>query len=260
MDCDALMIGYKLGRKPAVFSAPKLRAAMRMNEVLSSFGPPPPASAPFMAAVKHPLGMYLNDQLGCCVASDTAHGRLIRSSNIGKVVVPTDNDVLDLYEAVGGYVPGKPSSDQGCNEGDMCQYLMDTGFMGEKCLGTAPVVAGSITSMDRLKWACQIFVGVRLGVNLPASAETQFDNGEIWDVGGDETIIGGHDLGMITYDRHQAWVTTWGALQPVTYAWLQKFVEEAHVEIWPDAIRSNGLTPSGFHLATLERDLQALAA
>jgi hypothetical protein len=253
-------MSFKLGRKPASFSAPKMRASLNLNAILATFGAPPPSSAPFMAPVKRALGMYLNDQLGCCVASDTAHGRLIRSSNTGKVVIPTDDDVLKLYEAVGGYVPGDPSTDQGCNESDMCKYLMTTGFLGEKCLGTAPVVAGSITSMNNLKWACQIFIGVRLGVNLPASAEPQFDAGQPWDIGGDETIVGGHDVGMVTYDPHHAYVTTWGKAQPVTYAWLQKFVEEAHVEIWPDSIRANGMTPAGFHLATLERDLTALAS
>ena len=251
----------KLGRRPAIFTAPRMRASFAVNEVLASFGPPPVASANFIASVKHPWGMYLNDQLGDCVCADTAHGLLLRTSCAGTPVVAADSDVLALYEAVGGYKPGDPSTDQGCNEGDMCEYLITTGFLGHKSTGTASVVTGQVTStlIDHMKWACQIFVGLRLGVNLPASAETQFDGGVPWDVGGDETIVGGHDVGMGGYTPQYALVTTWGAVQKVTWPWIMKFVEEAHAEIFADAIRANGLTPGGFHLATLERDLAALA-
>ena len=252
----------KLGRRSPLFAPRHLKASKLVNDILSSFGAPPVVSAPFKDAVKTPWGMYLNDSLGDCVCAFAAHALLLRTSNAGTPVVATDDDVLKLYEAVGHYVPGNPSTDQGCNESDLCQYLIDVGFLGHKSLATAPVVAGVMTanSIDNLKWACQVFVGVQLGVNLPGSAETQFDAGQPWDVGGDESIEGGHSVGMVGYDAQHAYLTTWGAVQPATWAWISKFTEEAHIDLFMDAIRASGTTPAGFGPLTMARDLQALGA
>lgn len=253
-------MNFKLGRRSPLFTPRAMRSALLVNDVLASFGAPPVASAPFKDAVKVPWGMYLNDQLSDCVCAFAAHALLLRTSNAGSPVVATDADVLKLYEAVGHYVPGKPSTDQGCNESDLCQYLIDVGFLGHKSLGTAPVVAGVMTpaSINNLKWACQVFVGVQLGVNLPASAQDQFPD-QPWDVGGDETIEGGHSVGMVGYDAQYAYLTTWGTVQPATWAWVSKFTEEAHIDLFMDAIRASGTTPAGFGPHTMARDLQALA-
>ncbi len=64
--------------------------------------------------------MYLNDQLGCCVEAAAAH--MIQQWNFyaGHPAKPTDQDVLSAYEAVGGYVPGDPNSDNGT---DMLAFL-----------------------------------------------------------------------------------------------------------------------------------------
>ena len=253
---------FKLGRRAPLFTPRMLRSAALVNEVLASFGPPPAKSAPFVSYVKHPWGMYLNDRLGCCVCSFAAHALLLRTSCAGKPVVATDNDVLKLYEAVGGFNPADLSTDQGCLESDLSQYLITHGFLGHKSEGTAPIVAGVMTakSIWNLKWGCQVFVGLDLGVNLPASAQDQFSNGQPWDVGGDETIEGGHAIGMVGYDEQFCYVTTWGAVQRATWAWIEKFTEEAHADLFMDAIRASGTTPAGFGPQTMARDLKAMAA
>jgi hypothetical protein len=196
-----------------------------------------------------------------CVCAYAAHALLLRTANVGTPVVATDNDVLTLYETIGGYNPSDPGTDQGCQESDLCQYMIDTGFLGHKSAGTAPIVTGVMTptSIDHMKWACQVFVGIQLGVNLPASAQTQFP-GQPWDVGGDETIEGGHCVGMFGYDEQYAYLSTWGAIQPATWAWVTKFVEEAHADLFMDAIRASGTTPAGFGAHTMVRDLAAIAA
>ena len=254
-------MAFHLGRKPPLFAPRHMRASLLVNQVLASFGAPPPKSAPFTAAVKVPWGIYLNDKLGDCVCAYAAHALLMRTANVGTAVIATDDDVLKLYEVIGGYNPSDPNTDQGCQESDLCQYMIDTGFLGHKSAGTAPIVAGVITptSIDYMKWATQVFVGIQLGVNLPASAQNQFPN-QPWDVGGDETIEGGHCVGMFGYDEQYAYLSTWGAIQPATWAWVNKFVEEAHADLFLDAIRASGTTPAGFGPHTLARDLAALAA
>lgn len=255
-------MAFKLGRRAPLYSTASFKRHSYMLALLDTLGPPPAQSADFTLAVTVPWGMFLNDQLGDCVCADTAHNLMLRTANAGSIVVPTDAEVLALYEAVGGYVPGDPSTDQGCMENDMCAYLMATGFCGHKSVATAPVFMGVLTpaSINHLKWACQIFVGARLGVNLPQSAEDQFGQGLPWDVGGDMSILGGHDVNLMGYDSKYVYVSTWGTIQKATWPWVERYTEEAHMEAWPDAIAASGTTPANFSLNTMVADMALLSA
>jgi hypothetical protein len=247
-----------------------MRAAKLVNDVLASFGPPPPASQDFMSEVTAAGGfrMYLNDRIGDCTGADCGNATIWRSAAAGFPVVPTDADVLAIYEATGGYKPTNPAdpqtnaSDQGADENTVSAYMVSKGICGHKAQATAPVVTGVMdaTALDRLRWSIIIFGGARLGVNLPTSAETQTDAGQPWTISGDLTIEGGHDVFATNYDPSMFYVATWGQRQPVAEDWLSRFCEEIHVEAWPIFVRSSGLTPTGFHMATLIRDLNAMAA
>jgi hypothetical protein len=45
----------------------------------------------------------------------------------------------------------------------------------------------------------------------------------------------------------------------MTFAWFEKYCSEAYALISKDWLRSNGVSPSGFDLAALERDLGAVS-
>lgn len=245
----------KLGRKPAIHTVRTLRSAIVMAGALDPLGPPPAASNDYTIAVKVPWPMFLNDKLGDCVAADSAHTLMLRTANASSIVIPTDDDVTRLYEAVGGYVPDDLSTDQGCNETSMCEYLEHTGFLGHKA-----DTIGSVdpANLDHIKWAIQLFGSCRIGLNLPQSAMDQFNNGEPWSVSGDDTIIGGHDVPLVKYALDRIYCVTWGYLQPMTPEFLVKYNEESHVELFSDWVRSQGTAPSGFDLADLEEKLKAL--
>lgn len=255
----------KLGRKPAMFSARHMRASMRLSQVLSSMTAPPPVSYDWsgaaMLATHGDMKMFLNDELGDCVPADTCHALMVRTAAVGAMLRPTNADALKMYEVVGGYVPGNPSTDNGCNEGEMCAYMMNHGLLGHKSVATAPVVAGQLTNslIDNVKWAVELFGPIRLGVNLPASAETQFDARKPWTTSGNLSIVGGHDVLLTRYNANFAYVMTWGQLWPATWQWLEMFVEEAHMELFPDLIKGK-TTPDGFNLSTMTNELKILAA
>lgn len=248
-----------------MFSASHMRASLHLNAALSNLSAPPPVSYDWsgaaMLATGGNLKLFLNDSLGDCVPADSCHGLMVRTAAVGAMVVPSDNDALRLYEAVGGYRPGDASTDQGCDESDMCSYMMSHGLLGHKSVATAPVVAGRLTSdlVNNLKWAVELFGPIRLGVNLPASAETQFDAQVPWTVSGDLKIVGGHDVLLTRYNASYAYVISWGQLRPATWQWMETFVEEAHMELFPDLIK-NKTTPDGFSLSTMTKELQALGA
>lgn len=261
-------MAYKLGRRSPLFAPRHMKAALLVNEVLASFGAPPAASQDFMPEVARAGGfqMYLNDTLGDCTGADCGNAMIWRSAAAGTPIVPTVADVLGVYEATGGYRPIDPNNpqtnatDQGADENTVSAYMVSHGIAGHKAEATAPIIAGAwdFGAFQRLKWAIVIFGGVRLGVNLPVSAESQTSAGQPWSLAGDQTISGGHDVFATNYTLTSFFVATWGQRQEVTPDWMEKFTEEAHIELWPVFIRPSGFTPTGFKEATLIKDLQAL--
>jgi hypothetical protein len=246
----------KLGRKPARHTRRSLKSALVMARALDPLGAPPPASNDYTAAVKVPWGMFANDRLGDCVCADTAHALMLRTANASSIVVPADSDVIALYEAVGGYVPGDESTDNGCDETSMCEYLEKTGFLGHRSDATGAV---DPQNLDHLKWCIQLFGTCRIGVDLPRSAMDQFEAGEPWDVRGDGAILGGHDVPLVKYDgAGMFYCVTWGRLQPVTPAFVLKYTEEAHAELFFDWVQAQGVAPPGLDLDDLAKKLAAL--
>ena len=247
----------KLGKTAARHNLHSMRSGIVMALALAPLGTPPAASNDYTAAVKVPWQVFLNNSLGDCVCADTAHSLMLRTANVGPIVVPTDNEVLRLYEAVGGYNPSDPSTDQGCNETDMCNYLKTTGFLGHKADAT-----GSIdpANLDHVKWAIQLLGTCRIGIRFPNFAMDQFNAGEPWDVTtvGDQTVDGGHDVPLVWYGGDDFICITWGKEQHVTPAFLAKYCDEAHGEVFADWVSAQGAATSGLNLDTLVSDLQSL--
>ncbi len=249
---------YAYGRRSPQHSARSFRSMLLMTQALQALGPAPPASNDYAAKVKVPWQMFGNDTIGDCVAADTAHTLMLRTANVGQIVVPTDSDVIALYSAVGGYVPGDASTDQGCDEGDMCRYLVANGFLGHKA-----DLVGNVdpSSLDYIRWCVQLFGSCRIGLNLPGYAEDQFDARQPWDVSqyGDQTTAG-HDVPIVGYRGGMFTVVTWGRAQEMTEAFFLKYCEEAHAELYFDWIAKQGMAPSGFDLDALAARLREMAS
>ncbi len=254
------MTTFKLGRLPAVHTLRTFRAGLALARSLTPLGAPPAVSDDWTAAVAKQApsgwGMYLNEQLGCCVCADTAHQIMLHTANAGTIVIPTDNDVLTNYEAVGGYVPGNPATDRGCDETSECAYLENTGMAGQKSAGTAMI---DPANLDHIRWAVQLFGACRLGITVTDQMMSDFQSGTPWtSMAGN--VEGGHDVPIVRYDATFAWVVTWARLQPVSWGLLAQSacLQEAHAEVWPDFCSASGAAPNGLNLQALLADLPAV--
>ena len=247
-------MAYCLGRRPAVHTSRTMQSALALYRALAPLGAPPAVSDDYVSAVTKQAawGVYLNDQLGDCVCADSAHQVMVHTANAGTIVVPSNQDVLALYEAVGGYVPGDASTDRGCDETSMCQYLQATGLAGQKSAGSGMV---DPANMDHIRWTVQIFGACRLGIVVDQQMEQQFSSGQPWTTpaAANDPNAGGHDVPVVKYDTEYAYVVTWGGLQPVAWALVAQsaFLDECHCEAWPDFVKAGGTAPNGFSLADL---------
>ena len=252
------MFDCKLGRRPPRHTGKTRRSLMVMNAHLTALGPAPAATNDYVAAVKVPWRYMWNDQLGDCVCADTGHTMMLRTANTGGIVIPSANEILKLYEEVGGYVPGDPSTDQGCDEVTMEEFLQKTGFIGHKLDQYGSV---DFANFAHLVWTVQLFGSCRLGINLPNWAENAFSDGHPWGTppaGADTTIAGGHDVPLVDYRNGYFKCVTWGQIQLVSMEFLNMYCEEAHAELDFDWIRKQGEAPSGFNLNQLAADLAAV--
>lgn len=254
------MATLKLGKKPALHNMHTMRSALVLATVLDALGTPPPASNNYVAAARGvKWGMYLNDQLGDCVCVDTANTLMLRTANAAvKPVIPANADVLALYEAVGGYVPGNASTDNGCVEVNMLDHLQKVGFLGHKANATGVV---NPFNLDHIKWCIQLFGSCRLGIQLPQFAMDQFEAQQPWRLttSGDQTIIGGHDVPLVDYRGDNFVCITWAREQGIGADFLGRYCDEAHAELYFDWIREQGESPSGFDMDALVGKLPALS-
>jgi len=185
--------------------------------------------------------------------ADCGHRVMLMSANVGSMITPADTAIEKLYEDAAGYIPGDAASDDGSDETELTNWLMAHTFDNQQMMAHAPV---RIRYTDHIKWTIQKYGGIRFCIQLPQSAEDQFDRGLPWDVvPNDGGILGGHDILGTHYIGDQFFAVTWGKLIPVTLAFLRRYLFEAHAEVWSTWLTASHRTLLGDDLTALMNDL-----
>lgn len=228
---DRSPIEFKGGRLPADPSKPRLTFAGFKSTQLP---PAPPSIDLFSEVADWP--MYLNNSIGDCTIATVGH--MVESwTTYGQRITKkiTDNDVLKAYEAVSGYDPKTKTNDNGAVVQDVLNYWRKTGIGGTKIVAFASV---DVKNIEECKQAAAIFGGIYLGINFPASAMDQFNRGEPWDVVKGSTNEGGHAIPSAWYDTASGlWkVITWGAVQPMTQAFWEKYCVASDTPVLTDSL------------------------
>jgi hypothetical protein len=241
----------KLGRKAVKTDSRTLKLAKYTSTL-----PPAPAATDWTKGITS-WGSMLNDTLGCCTIAGVAHAIQVWSVNTASEITIPDAQVLHYYEKWDGYKPKDPNTDNGGSELDVLNDWQKGGFDKHKLLAFADP---AFANLEEIRQAITIFGGVYIGVNLPASAKTQSNAGQVWDVvtpASPDTVPGswgGHCVFVPKYDTTSFTCITWGALQTMTLAFWDAYVDEAHALLSQDWLDKQG-APSGFDLTQLKDDL-----
>ena len=245
----------KFGRRAPHVGKPKLF----LQHYLSFFGalalPKPPASADWTSKIsKWP--MMLNDQLGDCVIAAMGHLTEVFSHyGRGRTLTPSDKTVLKAYEEIGGYNPSDPNSDQGCVVTDALDHWSKIKFSGRKIDAYAALNPHDRTELSLSTW---IFGNVFFGVALPDNWQAAIDAGQPWtDTRLPPDPNMGHAICAVAYNATGPIVVTWGRLQQCSWAWIEKYADEAYCVLAADW-EYHATTPAGVDLATLKSDFAAL--
>jgi|SRR5665213_258515 len=248
----------KLGKKPPKFNAKTLDFARFLKAPVPL--PPPLAKRAWEYKIpSNAWGMYGNDTIGDCTCASKAHILMVVSANAGHLITPPLADVIEMYSAVSGYDPSTGANDNGAAMTDVNDYLLSHGLSGRKVLGWVQI---DQTNRTHFEQCVALFGACDVGVQLPNSAMTQFNNGEAWDiVKNDGGIDGGHDVPYFGYGSQGETCVTWAQLQPTGIPWFMKYVDEGYGIIWDDWFdTTTNMSPSHFDRDGLWFALQALKA
>lgn len=223
-----------LGRSGVSVRTHKTMAkAFVMHDFLSDIKPPDVID--FTGGITD-WGMMLNDTEGDCTIAEVGHALQSVTKLAGREVTIPDSVIQYTYEKVGGYVPGNPSTDNGCNIGDVLDYVETVGIGGYKIDGHAEV---NITQ-QRVMQASYVFGPLDWGVNLPVSAQNQVDG--TWDIVGNPFdpndpaypgSWGPHSVGSFFLSPDGIDFVTWGAIQHATWRWVMMYANELQACIFP---------------------------
>ena len=208
--------------------------------------------------------IFENDSEGNCVIAGGYHVVGVETGNAGAIFIPTDEELDADYGVIGGYVPGDPSTDNGCDEQTALNYWTQHGFCnGTKLCGFLSVDA---TNPTEVKQAMFLFENLYFGVDLPDAWVNPFPsgNGFTWDVKGQSDPENGHCFIGTGYTPASVQIDTWGMLGNLTWAAVAAYAVARsggalYTMLSPDQIaKAATKAPNGIDWATLVADFDAL--
>jgi hypothetical protein len=214
--------------------------------------------------------MLGNDLWGDCTIAGLLNKFISDSCHTGSVIIPTTADALAAYSAITGFdinagPSGSNPTDNGAAMTDVLAYAQNTGItIGGKVYKILAWAQVNINNLIERKVACDLFNGTYGGVNLPASAQTQFVEGQQCSfevVPGDE-IEGGHCMFRPGYGSLGEDFVTWANwFVKASAPWAKTYLEEEYVIITEQMFDEvSKLSFTGLDLATLEADINLLNA
>ena len=256
-----LNANVKFGRKRPVALGPHLKADRYFKASL----PAPPTSCDYTAKASVVLAdIYGNDQLGDCVIAGGYHITGVETGNAGKLFHATNAQIIKDYGAIGGYVPGDPSTDNGCDEVTAMNYWQSHGLAdGTKILGWLAVDPNNLTEVMQ---AMYLFENLMFGIELPDAWVSPFPRGSgfTWDVAGAADPNNGHCVVGVGYTTSGVSIDTWGMIGTMTWKAVQTYCNSQNggqlfVMITPDQLTSGQTkAPNGVAWTDLISDFDAL--
>jgi hypothetical protein len=238
----------KLGKLPVRIDVRTLALARYVDTTKL---PAPPQQLDLTAGVPD-WPMYANDKIGDCTCA--AAGHMIEAWSAaasGHATEITEQAVLNAFDHVKQTDP--QTGEEGAVELDVLKYWRKSGIGGHKIGAFARV---STVDLQLVRTGAYLFGGLYLGLALPVTAQKQ----AVWDWTGTlrgparPGSWGGHAVDVVGYDDQALTIVTWGATKQMTWAFWERYVDEAYCLLSNDFLQG-GQAPNGFDLEALRADL-----
>lgn len=252
----------RFGRKRPVSTGPRFRLR---NYLMASMAAPPETCDYRAPAVSALSRVYLNDTLANCVIAMVGHEAGIFTSGAGSPFIFSDAQLISLYSAIGGYVPGDPSTDNGCDEVTALNYWQNNGAPAgsHKIAGWLSVDPANKAEYRTALW---LFENLAFGVELPDAWISPFPSapGFTWDVAGTPDPSNGHAFCASAYGDGCVLIDTWGMAGRLTDAAIQYYCAASqggalYTVLSADAInKARQKAPNGIDWSQLVADFDSM--
>jgi hypothetical protein len=253
---------FRMGRRRPLARCPRFSLRNYLMKDLAA----PPGSCDYSAKAGKALSqLYLNDKLGDCVIAGIGHVVGVLTAGAGDQFVYSDDQILQLYEAIGGYVPGHANTDDGCDEQTALNYWQHHGAPSgtHKIAGWVAVNGADPTEYRTALW---LFENLYFGLELPDKWVSPMPTkpGFTWDAAGPPNPDNGHCVVGVGYSNKGVRICTWGMLGTLTDDAVEKYATtagsgELYTVISQDAInRATQKAPAGFDWSQLIADFDSM--
>ena len=203
-----------------------------------------------------------NLKINNCTCAAAAHLIMVWSSNTGKFRKPSDKNILKVYCNISGYDPKKGGEGNAVEALKTLKYWRNKGIDGYKIFAFA-----KIDENDRrqLLHAIYLFGGCYVGLNLPKTAEKQYNKSQKWSLpkggakgDGKPGSLFGHAVTVIGYKNNELRVITWGKEMIMTMDFWETYGEEAFV-VFDETFIKHDKTPTGVDLEIIRAAIEIVA-
>lgn len=197
--------------------------------------------------------LYRNDTLPDCTVAAVAHAERVFTAAAGEPEEPTEEEVMEMFEATGPV-------DEGRYMTDILNRWRNVGF-GTDREKIFAYVNVDVRNREEVEAAIWLFGGIYLGLALPRTARTQ----KRWSVvaksgnAGAPGSWGGHAVWCPDFTKMRGpSCITWGARMNMTWGFFNRYADEAFAVISPDWATGEREAPNGLHLDALQTDLNQI--
>lgn len=214
---------FKFGKLPARVDA----RTLQLKKILPTALPPLPETYDVDSIFTNfsDANMYSNDVYGDCVIAGRAHMTLRFEDFEQGIEIPiTDKDVENEYfKETGG-------PDDGLDMLTSLNEWRQSGWTaGGKIYTIYAFAQIALSNHNELMYCVYLLRGAYTGFNVPQSAMDQFNAGQPWTVvANDGGIVGGHCVYIVAYNATGPVCVTWGQKQQMTWAFWDKYFDEAY--------------------------------
>ena len=202
-----------------------------------------------------------NLKINNCTCAAAGHLIMSWTANIGRLRKPTTKAIVEAYTDITGFNPKTDGIGKPVEAIKALKYWRKHGIDDRKIISFAKL---DFKNRDQLKQAIYFYGGCYVGLNLPKSAEKQYNESKKWTVSrtgtkgaGEPGSWIGHALLITGYTKKDLTAISWGKEIILSLDFWETYVDESYAIFSADFIRDKQ-TPTKISVEVLKKDIEKL--
>ena len=202
-----------------------------------------------------------NLKINLCTCAAAGHFIMTWTSSTGRLKRPKDHTILNAYCALTNYDPKTGEHGEGVEAIRCLKYWRKYGISGHQIIAFAKL---EDKNRQQLIQTIYLFGGCYVGLNLPKSAERQYNTTKKWAIarGGKKRDAKkgswfGHAVLITGYKDEELRIVTWGQEMIMTLDFWEAYAEESYA-VFSESFITNDKTPTGIGIDVLRNDIEVL--